>query len=119
MARLIKRGEIWIVNLKPGFGREIHKKRPALIISTNNYNHTTPYVIVVPISSIVPGIITEDIVPLGKIKSLHKESVLLPLLVKSIDQDRLIKRISRISKIKLLEVEEALKLVLGMTDLDS
>ena len=118
MARLIKRGDLWVVNLEPGFGREIHKKRPAVIISTNYFNQSTYHVIVIPCTSIVPQVITEDIVPLGKVKGFKEESVLLPLLVRSIDQERLIKKIGRISKEKLLEIEDSLKLVLGMIDLN-
>ena len=118
MARVINRGDFWIVNLEPAYGREIHKKRPGLIISTNKYNKNTFHTIVIPSSSIVPEEITEEMVPLGSIKGFEKESVLLPLLIRSVDQDRLIKKVGKISHSKLQEVEEALKLVLGMTELD-
>lgn len=118
MARLIRRGDIWVVNLEPAFGREIHKKRPGVIISNNRFHQTTSYVIVVPSSSIVPNEINEEIVPVGKIQGLDKESVLLPLLVRSIDQGRLIKKIGILPKEKLLEAEDALKLVLGIINLD-
>lgn len=114
MARVINRGDIWIVNLEPAFGREIHKKRPALIVSTNRCNQTTPHVIVVPSSSIVPNELTEEIVPLGKVKGLERESVLLPLLIRSIDQDRLIKKVGIISKNGMQKTEEALKLILEL-----
>lgn len=117
MARLIKRGDIWIVNLEPSFGREIHKKRPGVIISTNKFNQTTPHVIIVPSSSIVPNVISEEMVLVGKVKGLHQESVLLPLLIRSIDQDRLIKKVGNLSKTKLKEIEESLKLVLGMIEI--
>lgn len=114
MARLIKRGDIWIVNLEPAFGREIHKKRPALIISNNNVHKNSYHVIVVPGSSIVPVSKTPEIIYLGKLKGLDEESVLLPVLIRSIDQDRLIKKIGKVSKQKLLEVEEAIKIVLDL-----
>ena len=116
MARLINRGDIWVVDLGPGFGREIHKKRPAVIISTNYFNRSTYHVIVIPSSSIVPKVMTDDIVSLGKIAGFKEESVLLPLLVRSIDQDRLVKKIGKLSKEKLLEVEDSLKLVLGLLE---
>ncbi|MBI4067305.1 type II toxin-antitoxin system PemK/MazF family toxin [Candidatus Gottesmanbacteria bacterium] len=113
MAGLITRGDIWIVNLEPVFGREIHKKRPALIISNNAVNQDTYHVVVVPGSSIAPISQTADMVYLGKVKGFKEESILLPVLIRSIDQDRLIKKIGKISQQKLLEVEEAIKLVLG------
>lgn len=114
MARLIKRGDFWIVDLEPGFGREIHKKRPGLIISGNDFNEVTAYVIVIPTSSITPEILSEEMVNLGKPRGFDQESTLLPLYVRSIDKDRLIKKVGKISKEKLTEAEEKLKLVLGI-----
>ena len=113
-----KRGEIYIADLEPGFGREIRKKRPVLIISNNNLNKGTPFVVVIPTSSIVPQTVNPEMVVLGKLKGLKKKSLLLPLFVRSIDKDRLIKKVGKISKHKLLEVEEAIKLVLGLIDKD-
>lgn len=111
-----KRGEIYIANLNPSFGREIHKKRPVLIISNNNFNQTRPHVVIIPTSSIVPKNLTDDIVALGKLKGFDKKSVLLPLFIRSIDQDRLTKKIRDLPKIKLQKVEEALKIVLGIKE---
>lgn len=113
MAGVIKRGEFWIVDLEPGFGREIHKKRPGLIISANNLNDITPYVIVIPTTSIVPKVISEEIVALGKPKGFDQKSTLLPLYIRSIDKNRLIKKVGKISKIKMGLVEQSLKNVLG------
>lgn len=114
----LKRGQIWTADLNPGFGREIHKKRPVLIVSADNYNQNTPYVIVIPTSSVIPRLVNPEMVVIGRVKGLDKESVLLPIFIRSIDQERLIKRVGAISEEKMLEVEDALKLVLGMTTLD-
>lgn len=110
-----KRGEIYIADLDPAFGKEIHKKRPVLVISDNAFNQATPHAVVVPSSSVVPTILSPGIITIDKPKGFDKQSVLIPLYIRSIDQDRLIKRIGKISKKKMLEVEEAVKLVLGMT----
>lgn len=112
-----KRGQIYIANLNPAFGREMHKKRPVLIISDNIHNQNTPYAVVIPSSSIVPDVISAGMVYVGKPKDFDKESVFLPLFIRSIDQVRLIKKIGKISKEKLTETEEKLKLVLGLEDL--
>ncbi|MBI2012716.1 type II toxin-antitoxin system PemK/MazF family toxin [Candidatus Curtissbacteria bacterium] len=113
-----KRGDIFISHLGPAFGREIHKKRPVLIISNDIYNRGTHYAIVIPTSSIVPHVIGPEMVFLGKLRGLDKKSILLPLFVRGIDQERLAKKIGTLPKEKLLEVEEALQLVLGLTPLD-
>lgn len=118
MAGLIKRGDFWVVDLEPGFAKEIHKKRPGLIISGNRFNKTTPYIIVIPTTSIVPEVMSEEMIYLGKLKGFDQESTLLPLYIRSIDRDRLIKKIGKISREKFAEAEEKLKLVLGLNSLD-
>lgn len=47
----IKRGEVYWVNLDPTVGTEIHKTRPALVVSPNDMNAALPRVIVAPITS--------------------------------------------------------------------
>lgn len=115
MAGKVKRGEVWLVNLEPSMHREIHKKRPALVISTNAVNTNTFHTIVIPISSQVPKIVGPEMVVVGRREGLDKSSVVLPLFIRSVDQKRLVKRIGKISKVKLAEVEEAMKLILELT----
>lgn len=112
MARVVNRGDVWLVDLDPGFGREIHKKRPALIVSANAIHHDTTNAIIIPASSQVPKTIGLEMVVVGKKEGLDKPSVLLPVFVRHIDQERLIKKIGSLSKVKLREIEEALKIVL-------
>ena len=113
-----RRGYIYIADLDPPFGWEIHKKRPVLVISSDVFNRGTPFAVVIPISSIIPDVTGPEMVEIGKFKGLDKKSILLPLFIRSIDQKRLHKKIADLSKEKLLEVEDALKLVLGMVSLD-
>ena len=112
-----RRGEIYIADLDPAFGREIHKRRPVLIVSSNVLNQRSGSIVVVPLSSIVPTSIGFEKVKISKLKGLAKESVILVDQIRSIDKIRLIKKIGRLSKAKLLEIEEALKLVLGMIEI--
>jgi len=115
MAEVIKRGDIWIVNLDPGFGREIHKKRPALIISKNLINQIATSVIVMPISSQVPQIIGPEMILLDKVAGLEKSSVLLPLFIRSIDQERLVKKIGVVNTETMNEIEKSIKLILDLS----
>ncbi len=112
----MKRGDIWIINLEPGFGQEIHKKRPALIVSNDVVHTNTNHLITIPISSQVPQTIGIEMISIGKQEGLDKESVLLPLFIRSIDQNRLIKKIGKLSKEKMQVVEKALKLILNMIE---
>ena len=48
---MVKRGEVYWVNLDPALGTEINKTRPALIVSPDDLNAALPHVIVAPITS--------------------------------------------------------------------
>lgn len=48
---MVKRGEVYWVNLDPTVGTEIRKTRPALIISPDDMNAALPRVIVAPLTS--------------------------------------------------------------------
>ncbi len=48
---MVKRGEVYWVNLDPTIGTEIRKTRPALIISPDDINAVLPRVIVAPLTS--------------------------------------------------------------------
>lgn len=107
-----KRGEIFIADLNPSLGHEIHKKRPVLVVSNNILNQTLPTVVVIPFSSIIPQFIGPDIVPFSSQKALDKKSALIVNQIRAIDKQRLKEKVSSISKGKIKEVEEALKIVL-------
>ncbi len=113
-----KRGEVYVADLNPSYGREIHKKRPVLIVSNNIINQQSPNLIMVPFSSIIPHNFSPDMVKVSRFRWLDKTSVILTSEIRSIDKIRLIKKIGILSKDKLLEVEESIKLVLGMINLD-
>jgi len=48
---VVKRGEVYWVNLDPTFGSEIKKTRPALIVSPDDLNEALPRVIIAPLTS--------------------------------------------------------------------
>lgn len=118
MARIISRGQVWIADLNPGFGVELHKKRPVLVISNNTINKNWPRIIVLPFSTQIyplnPGkvLVPKDMCGVGR------ESIILTQEVRSTDKVRLIKKIGRLPAEKLYEVEDSLKLVLGLTELN-
>lgn len=116
--RKIRRGEVWIADLNPGYGVEIHKKRPVVVISNNLINNHSLRIIVLPFTTQVhPLNAGKVLIPKGEY-SLEKESAILVSDIRSIDKNRLIKKIGTVPQEKMLEVEESLKLVLGMTELD-
>jgi mRNA interferase MazF len=48
---VVKRGEVYWVNLDPSIGTEIKKTRPALIVSPDDMNEVLPRVIIAPLTS--------------------------------------------------------------------
>lgn len=108
-----KRGQIFIADLNPSLGHEIHKKRPVLIISNNTLNRDLPTVVIIPFSSIIPQFIGPDVVLFTSQKGLDKKSALIVNQIRAIDRERLKEKVGSISKGKIKEVEEAIKIVLG------
>lgn len=113
-----KRGDVWIADLIPGRGWEVAKKRPVIIISANEINRISPLVIIIPISSNIPSVIGPERVLIEKGSPLEKDSIALANQIRAIDKSRITKKIGTLSANKLVEVEDALKLVLGMIELD-
>lgn len=110
----IKRGQIWIADLNPGFGQELHKKRPVVIISTETVNTNSPLIIVLPLTSQVSHLGPEKILLSQKETGLHKKSAVLILGVRSIDKDRLLKKVCSVTQDSMLKIEDSLKLLLGL-----
>lgn len=48
---MVRRGEVYWVNLDPSVGSEIRKTRPALVISPDDMNNALPRVIIAPLTS--------------------------------------------------------------------
>ncbi len=48
---VVKRGEVYWVNLDPTIGTEINKTRPALIVSPDDMNAALPRIIIAPLTS--------------------------------------------------------------------
>lgn len=116
----MKRGEIWLIDLDLGFGQEIRKKRPALVISADSFNNSLHTIIIIPFSSRIPQVLSPEMVVVlpSKNTGIEKKSVILSLLIRSVDKDRLIKKIGLLQSEKLEEVEDSLRLVLGMIKLN-
>lgn len=114
---VISRGEIWLTNFNPAYGTELHKNRPALVISSNEVNKHHPRIIVIPLST--KNYSGLSVVAISSKESgLDRQSVIMPVEVRAVDKIRLTKKLGKISKNKIREVEYSLKLVLGLVSID-
>jgi mRNA interferase MazF len=110
-----RRGEIWLVNFEPTVGPEIRKTRPALILQNDTANQYSPVTIVAALSSQVSEDLypTEVLIPAGE-GGLPKASLVLLNQLRTIDKQRLVKKMGTIHAETMLRVEQALMISLGL-----
>lgn len=87
----MKRFEVWLVNLDPTIGSEIKKTRPAIIVSPDELNAHLRTVVVVPLTQGRPygfRIATQV---------QGKKGVAAIDQIRTVDKQRLVKRLSKVS----------------------
>ncbi|AZT91439.1 type II toxin-antitoxin system PemK/MazF family toxin [Caldicellulosiruptor changbaiensis] len=109
-----RRGEIWLVDLNPTRGHEQSGVRPAVIVSVDEFNSCpADLVVIVPITTKNKNIpLHVKIQP--KESGLDRVSFAKPEDIRSISKERLVKKIGRLSDEKLRELEEKIKILLGL-----
>jgi mRNA interferase MazF len=109
-----KRGEIWLTCFDPSVVTEIRKTRPALVISNDIANKKTTKVCVLPLTSNVKNIGRVVIVEPDSQNNLKVPSLIRVPEIMSFDKSRIKTKMGVLSEEKLKEVEEKLKLHLGL-----
>ena len=109
----LMRGDIWLVDWSPGRGSEQSGLRPALVIQNNVGNRYSPTTIVTAIST------TAKAYPFHVLILPHESGLDGPCSIKAeqimtIDKKRLVRKLGQISEEKMLEVEKAIHISLGM-----
>lgn len=106
----MKRGEVWWVEFDPAVGSEIHKTRPAVIVSNNAANRNLARVVVVPLTSN-----TERQYPGEAPVTINgKQGKAMADQIMASDKIRLKKQLGTLSKTDMLAVEDAILVHLGM-----
>ena len=112
----MKQGEIWLLNLDPTVGAEIKKTRPAIIVSDDSLGKLT-LKIIVPITDwkdryeIAPWMIKLE--PNSK-NGLTKNSSADCFQVRSVSQERFVKKLGNISVVIMDEIKIGLSKVLSI-----
>lgn len=110
----MKRGEIWLVNLDPTIGAEIKKTRPAIIVSSDLVG-ILPLKLVVPLTdwkdrySSAPWMVRLD--P-DEQNGLRKSSAADALQIRSISEQRLVKRLGVIPALQVAQIVQPVMHVL-------
>lgn len=89
---MVKRGDIWIVNLDPTIGSEIKKSRPCVVVSPAELHDHLRTVIVAPMTS--KGFAAPFRVP---VTHAGKKGLILLDQVRTVDKARLAKRLGAVS----------------------
>ena len=90
---VIKRFEIYWVNLVPTVGREIRKTRPALVISPNEVNNALGTILVAPLTSNKRNFPTRIAFELNE-----NENYIALDQIRAVDKTRLSKKISVLNR---------------------
>lgn len=110
-----RRGEVYLVNFDSTIGAEIQKTRPALIVQNDIANRHSAITIVAAISSQFDQTLylTEVLIspPEG---GLRTESVALLNQIRSIDKQRLMRRVGTLKAETMERVDRAILISLGL-----
>jgi mRNA interferase MazF len=115
----MRRGEIWQVDLEPSRGSEADKHRPAVIVSNNAANSTAEQlgrgvITIVPVSSNLRRVYPFQVLLPADETGLHVDSKALAEQVRSVDAQRLTKRITTVPLHLMAALDDALRLHLSL-----
>lgn len=115
MEMIIKRGNIFLVNLEPIRGSEQGGVRPCLIIQNDYGNKYSPLTIIAPLTSKKFSKEFPTNVFLSKEDSnLDKDSTILLNQIRTLDKSRLIRKIGSLSLEIMKKVDMAIKISLAL-----
>ena len=119
MGSVMRRGEIWQVDLDPARGNEANKLRPAVVVSNDRANATATrlgrgVIAVVPVTSNVARIYPFQVSLSAATAGLAVDSKAQAEQIRSVATERLRRRIGRVSAAELAELDRALRLHLEL-----
>ena len=110
----MNRGEIWLINLDPAVGSESRKIRPAVIVSSDAIG-ILQLKVIVPLTdwkdryAIAPWLV---LVEPSAGNGLEKPSAADAFQVRSLAQERFVRRLGKMEDDRMAEIARALTLVL-------
>jgi len=114
----IQRGDVVLVRLDPGKGREIRKTRPALVLSNDAACRFDAVVQVVPITALPDralrpyeaGLVSSE-------AGLEKPSRAVANQLRTVTKQRILKRLGALTEQEMQAVERAVSIQLGLSAL--
>ena len=112
----MRRGEVWLINLDPTVGAEIKKTRPAVIVNDDAIG-ILPLKVIVPITEwkdrypVAPWMVRLEPEPEN---GLDKPSAADAFQVRSVAQERFVRRLGKLSDTAMQEISRGLAVVLSI-----
>ena len=112
----LRRGEIYLCSFDPTVGHEIKKTRPALVIQNDVGNRYSPLTIVAAITSAVFEVPypVEVVIDPTSGNGLEVRSSIRLDQIRTVDRQRLVRRLGMADSVTMAKVDEALKISLGL-----
>jgi mRNA interferase MazF len=113
-----RRGEVYLVNFDPTIGAEIKKTRPALVVQNDLGNRYSPLTIVAAITShYEDGLYPQEVLVETPEGGLKVNSAVLLNQIRSVDKQRLLKRLGTLKRETMHNVDRAIQISLGLVEL--
>lgn len=113
---MVRRGEVYLVNLERGRGTEQHGTRPALIVQSDEGNQFSASTIIAAMSTQASGHFRFRVVVQPEDSGLRGTSTVMLDQLRTIGQERLRSVIGRVSPSVMEEVDRALRYSLGLLE---
>ncbi len=112
----MKQGEIWLVSLDPTLGSELKKTRPAIIVNDNTIGRL-PLKIIVPLTDwkdrYAAALWMVKILP-DKENKLAKDSSADCFQIRSVSEERFVKKLGQVDIDTMDKIRTALSIVLNI-----
>ena len=106
----MRRGDVWWVEFDPSVGSEVHKTRPAVIVSNDSDNRNLARVVVVPLTSN-----TQRLYPGEAIVTVEgQNSKAMADQIMAADKARLRGQVGTLGKADMQAVEDAIRVHLAL-----
>jgi len=107
-------GSVVLVNFDPSKGHEIKKTRPAVVVSNDVINFKSPLSVIVPLTTNLKYQNTlRFLLKKDKTNGLSEDSVIVLEQIKSIDKERIVAVLGKVTKEQMKGIQVGLDVVLN------